>query len=255
MTMRISVAAAVNNLEILESCLARSPDIVSGRCSLAIHQGYPSAAVALNAGIDGSNSDVVVLAHQDVYLPSGWIDRLQQQITRLEEQDPNWAIIGMIGLNLRGVLTGRIWSSGLNRELYNIDGPFEEAISIDECVIIVRRGAGIRFDEQLPSWHLYATDIILQARGQGLKAFVLNAPVVHNSRRTPTLFGGYAKAYRYMRKKWSSSLPVPTLVAPITRSPFPLLRSQMRRFKVRVLERENEPGLDPVKIARKLAYE
>ena len=123
MARRISVAAAVNNHEILESCLARSPDIVSTRCSLAIHEGYPSAAAALNSAIDGSSADVVVLVHQDVYLPKGWIDRVQQHITGIEEQDPSWAVLGVIGLDLRGVLTGRIWSSGLNKELSSMGGP------------------------------------------------------------------------------------------------------------------------------------
>jgi len=222
---------------------------------LAIHEGYPSAAAALNSAIDGSSADVVVLVHQDVYLPKGWIDRVQQHITGIEEQDPSWAVLGVIGLDLRGVLTGRIWSSGLNKELSNIDRQFEEAISIDECVIVVRRAAGVRFDEQLPSWHLYATDIILEARKRGLKAFVIDAPVIHNSRRTPTLLGGYAKAYKYMRKKWWDLLPVPTLVAPITHSPFPLLRSQMRRLKIRLLRPKDQPVLDPVTIARELAYE
>jgi len=69
------------------------------------------------------------------------------------------------------------------------------------------------------------------------------------------LLGGYAKAYKYMRKKWWDLLPVPTLVAPITHSPFPLLRSQMRRLKIRLLRPKDQPVLDPVTIARELAYE
>ena len=84
---------------------------------------------------------------------------------------------------------------------------------------------GLRFDPDLPAFHLYATDIILQAAARGLRSYAIDAPVVHNSRRNPQpLDRGYRDAYRYMRRKWRDRLPLRTCVVDVTRSGWPMWR-------------------------------
>ena len=93
-----------------------------------------------------------------------------------------------------------------------------EVASIDEIVIVLNNRHGLRFDENLPGFHLYAADIVLQAREKGLKTYVFDAPVVHNSRHNPQVFDRhFFAAYRYMRRKWAWQIPLPTCTVPITR--------------------------------------
>lgn len=248
------VVAAVNNREILHACLERSPDIASGRVSLSIYEDFPSAAKALNTGLDNSVAPIVIFAHQDVYLPARWLDRLSLQIRQIEQRTPDWSAIGLFGRMINGEHVGRVWSSGMGRELGAGGFAPAEAVTLDELVIILRRASGLRFDEALPGFHLYGTDIVLEGNARGQKAFVVDAPVVHNSKPVRTLRGAYANAYRFMQKKWWSTLPKRTLICDITRGPMTLWRAQFGRYRVR-LRGLNCPAFDAVEIARQLRYE
>lgn len=55
---------------------------------------------------------------------------------------------------------GLVWSNGLGREVRGVCEMPAQAISFDEVVLILRKDSGIRFDEQLPGFHLYGTDIV-----------------------------------------------------------------------------------------------
>jgi glycosyltransferase involved in cell wall biosynthesis len=249
-----SIAAAVNNEGILRQCLARSPDIVSGTLRLNTYRGYQSAARALNDAIDNASSDILILVHQDVYLPRGWLARLTTQINALDTAFPNWSVIGAFGRTINGNDVGRVWSSGLSRELGQADFKPSEVISLDELLLVLRRSSGLRFDEMLPSFHMYGTDIVLQGKRNGLKAFAVNAPVVHHDKPVASLRGGYAQAYYYMRQKWCADLPIPTLICDISRLPIPLWRAQFRRWKAHWRGTQQFEG-DPVNIAKMLKYE
>lgn len=249
-----SVAAAVNNHEILESCLARSPDVTDEGVELRIYEDRPSAANALNAGLDGTSAPIVIFAHQDVYLPRGWLDRLMQQIITLEQTDANWGVIGLFGRRTSGEIIGRVWSSGLGREAGHAGFKPTEAVTLDELLLIVRRDSGLRFDEALPGFHLYGTDIVVEGLAKGIKSYVIDAPVVHNSRPVRTLTGAYAKAYGFMRRKWRQRLPLMTLICDIDANPAKLWRAQLQSMKIyrRNIKR---PARDAVEIAQALKYE
>ena len=253
-TKDFAVAAAVNNREILAACLARSPDIADYGLELKTYEGFSSAASALNAGLDNSTADVVILAHQDVYLPRCWLEGLGQQIERLEATHPNWGVLGLFGRSLTGDFVGRVWSSGLGREAGEGGFAPTEAATLDELLLVVRRGSGLRFDERLPGFHLYGTDIVEEGRAKGLPSFIVDAPVVHNSRPVKTLTGAYATAYAYMQRKWRTRLPILTLICDIEPHPFRLWRAQLQGMKIykRNIQR---PQRDAVEIARSLNYE
>src|SRR4051812_29330416 len=71
-----SVISAVNNESVLRSCLLSSPDIRFAS-QVILQTGYNSAAAAYNAGIEKAKTDILVLVHQDVYLPARWLNQLQ----------------------------------------------------------------------------------------------------------------------------------------------------------------------------------
>lgn len=249
-----AVAAAVNDQGILAACLARSPDIAEGGLELKIYEGYSSAASALNAGLDNSTAEIMIFAHQDVYLPRGWLQTLTSQIDLLERSRPDWGVLGLFGRQMTGEIVGRVWSSGLGREAGERGFPPTEAAALDELLLVVRRGSGLRFDDNLHGFHLYAADIITQGRAKGIPSFVVEAPVVHNSRPVRTLTGAYARAYRMMQRKWRRHLPIMTLICDIEAVPIKLWRAQLQGLKIYRRNSKRAPR-DAVEIAQTLKYE
>lgn len=253
----LAVVAAVNNEAILQRDLAASPIIRDGGVPLFVERHHMSAAAALNAGRDRTDADLVVFAHQDVYLPRCWEERLLAAVRALDQRREEWAVLGIAGVDTTGRFVGRFYSSGLDSEF---GGPLphpEEVVSLDEVLIVLRSDCGLRFDEHLPGFHLYGTDIVQMARNEGLTSFAVDAPVVHNSTPKAGLDYSYRKAYRFMQRKWSSALPIPTCIVPITRSDWSLHRHRLRLITRRLYGRvRRAPGAEnPAAIARRLGYE
>ncbi|PCJ70533.1 MAG: hypothetical protein COA62_08120 [Rhodobiaceae bacterium] len=256
------VVAAVNNEQVLNANLLASPLLHSCRDRLVAKRGFSSAAAAYNAGLDETDGNIVVLVHQDVYFPKNWDAQLLAGIAAIEKKDPNWAIIGIYGVRPDGSHVGRVWSSGIERELGEAFDAPATVTTIDELVIVVNRRSGLRFDENLPGFHLYATDIALAAADKGRGVYVVHAPVVHNSVPVLSLSGAYVQAYKYLQKKWSHRLPIVTTVTILSRTGWSLWRTQFRlagwdgaRAQRRREELERRPRRDPGEVATMLGYE
>lgn len=258
----LCLIAAVNNDVVLEQNLASSALVRKNPGILTAMRDYSSASAAYNAGLDRTSADIAVFAHQDVYLPQGWEEALLRNIAVIEETDPGWGVIGVYGIRDDGGHAGRVWSSGLNRELDTGSNEPARASSIDELLIVLRRGSGLRFDEDLPGFHMYGTDICQTSLERGHGVYVVNAPVVHNSVPVFSLAGGYTHAYCYMRKKWRHRLPIRTTVATITPLSLSFLhlkwrisglsgrRARLRRSQAELMSRKSAPD-----IAKLLGYE
>lgn len=254
---RLTIVAPVNRDDVLERDLAASPAVRQGHVALLIERGHACAAKALNAGLDRADSELVVFAHQDVYLPSGWETQLLRAVDVLESRGAPWGILGVAGVQQDGAFVGRLWSSGLATELGGPLGCPKPVVSIDEVLIVVRRDSGLRFDEGLPGYHLYGTDIVQTAASRGLGTYVFDAPLIHNSDPGFGHHLAYVEPYRYMRRKWKARLPIPTCVVPITRSNLPLARFLWMTVKRRLLP-SSAPGVataDPAELARRIGYE
>lgn len=252
----LDLAAAVSDDETLSECLGRSPDVLSGRLVLRQFRGYPSAASALNAALDSSPGRVVVLPHQDVYLPAGFVDNLVNRLAELERLDPKWAVVGCIGLDASGTVRGETWSSGMGRRVgAPLDAP-AEVVTLDELILVVRADSGVRFDPGLPGFHLYATDLVVAAADRGLRSYAVPMAVVHHSRPLVKLGRDYWRAYLRLRRRWSDRLPVPTMFGGIRRSLLPLARIDLD-YRWRHRGRAERPPRvgDPQQIARDLGYE
>lgn len=232
------IVAAVNDDEVLAGNLAASPMIRENKVPLIVERGYDSAALAYNAGLERTTADVVVFAHQDVYLPQGWEQKLLLAIDRLELKGKKWGVLGVVGKDSTGELVGRAWSAGLHREVKaNFSNP-TPVVSVDELVIVLHKETGLRFDSSLPGYHLYGTDIVQSALQSGFEAYVFDGPVVHNSLPVIQLDRSYVRAYRYLQRKWHSRLPICTTVMPITRFAWPLFRRQLADMKNHVFSQK-----------------
>lgn len=251
------IAAAVNDEAVLSMCLRRSPDIVAGAAQLRTYVNFSTAGAAYNQALSEASAEYLVLVHQDVYLPKGFLENLKRQLDFLSAQDPDWAVAGSVGLDEAGVVQGMVWCSGNNRVIGSRPKYPMKSICIDELLIVIRRSKGLRFDEYLPSFHMYGTDIILEASKRRLSSYIVDAPVVHHSRAVVTLRGQYHEAYRYMRNKWRLKLPIQNLICPVYSNSLVLYWRdfQIRRQHRGTFNSRPEPKGDPVAIARGLGFE
>ncbi len=226
----IHLYCAANNKETLVRNLLRSPEVNSGQVPITVIWDAPSASIAYHNATGRATADILVFAHQDIYFPNGWFAQLQQVCQSLTSIDPLWAVAGLVGMTSDSRFVGHLWDSGLG---FVCGAPFrasQEVVSLDEVVLIVQNAKGISFDPALPSFHLYGTDIALQTRALGKKAYVIDLPVIHNTKPILQLDPSYVAAYRYMVRKWDTVLPTPTVILPLTRNPLPLM---LRKWRLR----------------------
>lgn len=248
-----TLIVAVNHEEVLQGTLLKSPDI-DDRCQLVLTRGYSTAGQAYNEGIAKAKNEILVFAHQDVYLPQGWLNCLGRSLAQLDDRDPNWGVLGVCGVANSSDLSGHVYSTGLHRTL---GAPFDrpiECLTLDEMLLIIRRSSGLMFDERLPGFHLYGTDICLEARGRSLKSYVIPAFCIHNSNGIVRLPKTFWKAYLYLRRKWWKRLPISTPCATVTRWCGPMGWSVLRGT-INALFLSNAVGkrtVDPERLCRDL---
>jgi hypothetical protein len=219
----------------LEVDLARSPEIENGLVGLTILWNKASAAGAYSQAIKTATAEILVFAHCDVYFPKGWFERLAWEVDRLSNTDRDWAVAGVSSITPSGEHVGRMFDTSLEPSLRETSGVFGKALTVpvpivsaDELVLVVRRESGISFDPLLPDFHLYGTDIILEAERQGMRSYGLDMPLIHNAKPQLRLGADYGRAFRYMVRKWRDRLPVPTTCVPLTATPLALTIARLR---------------------------
>ncbi|NEY89693.1 glycosyltransferase family protein [Tabrizicola oligotrophica] len=217
------LACASHSEAILAANLGRSP--LLSHVPLHVEANAPSAAIAYNRALDATTAPVVVFAHHDVYLPPGWEALLA---TRLAELPPDWGVFGSFGIGLDEAHIGPVWSSSLGMIVGRVPMAPVPVQAFDELLIVLNRASGLRFDEALPGWHMYGTDIAQSARVAGFGAYAGALPCIHNDRYHEALGTDFDEAYRFMRRKWAEALPIRTPITKISRSGLHLKRDRWR---------------------------
>jgi hypothetical protein len=152
-----------------------------------------------------------------VYLPRGWFARAVHEFHRAATMFGPPAVAGVYGVAGRGdaaVRIGRVVDR--DRLLWERPALPARADTLDELVLVVDRAAGLRFDPSL-GFHLYAADLCLSARRQGLAAAVIDAPCFHNS-QTVVLPESFRASAAKFAEKWQDELPVTTPSAHVARN-------------------------------------
>jgi len=221
-----SLICAVNDEEVLNTNLMASPDIKEMH-DIVLQANARSAAIALNEGIRKARGDILIFAHQDVFLPEGWLNTVNQAIHCLN-RGSNWAVLGVLGISLHGRGCGYVYSTGLKRYVGSRMPEPVPVQSLDEMVLILNACKGIEFDEGLPGFHLYGTDLCLTARALDYPCYALEAFCIHNSNGQRTLPPSFWTASVYMRRKWARLLPVKTPCITLTRWGWPSLKDRLK---------------------------
>ena len=253
----VTIAAAYNDEVVLKRDLMSSPDVCCDKLSLVVERGRASATITYNSILENNSSTYIVFAHQDVYLPAGWANKVLEYVEEIDQEvGGQWLALGCAGISLSGKIVGHVWSSSYNQV---IGGAFQKPVevqSLDELVIIVNTQHGYTFDDSLSGYHLYGTDIVQHGIQSRLKSFVIDAPVIHNDKPKPILGEDYLEAYKYMQNKWKAQLPILTTVMPINNSTF---HFHIRNWRQRLHRLINEtPELyqgDPRPLSIALGFE
>jgi Glycosyltransferase like family len=239
----LSIVVAVNNRQILHNNLLQSPDLAAEGMphQVIVKEGFASAGAAYNSGLDQATNDLVAFIHQDVYLPVDWVREVVASIRLLDAQAAPWGVLGCFGVSERdprGV--GQVYSTG-----WGLQGkpplqpvPVE---TLDEIVLIIRKSSGLRFDPNLPHFHMYGVDICLEARHRGLLCYALPAFCVHNTNQLLALPVEFETGYRYVKRKWSRYLPIRTSCTVIDRFDRDLNRRKLEALVNRALFRTKTP--------------
>jgi hypothetical protein len=210
----VTFVACVNDEDQLAANLGRSPCFAPGsNHELLTFRHCASAAEGLNAGIEKAAHDLVVLVHQDVYVPAGWPARMRHQWAVASAGGGDIGIAGVFGVRSRDRpfdAIGRVVHR--DRLLAHHDLP-ADVDGLDELLMVVPRVTPLRVDPAL-GWHLYGTDLALQAATAGQRVVVLDAPCHHNSLtgRVPVL---YRSSERALARKWPGMLPIHTNLSSI----------------------------------------
>ena len=233
-----------------DECLARNlmaSDMVRDGVPVHVERGAPSASVAYNRGLDATAAPIVIFAHQDVYFPPGWEGRLAAAIAAVEARDPDWGVIAPFGMSREGRHLGDVWSTSQSGRVgRKVDAP-QPVQSVDELVIVLRRASGLRFDEGLPLYHLYGTDIVQIALAAGKGAWVADLPLVHNDGFHDRLRADFSAGYHYVRRKWRDKLPLRTPVLWVSPKGWELPKYRLRAWRSTARRRAmaGDAGADP----------
>lgn len=234
----ISFVIAVNDDKVFRDNVLASPIFVDGHPhEILLRRGFASASLAYNDAITSAKNDLIVFMHQDVYLPKGWDEKIQDVLFSLESSGRKWGVLGCFGISVKGVPVGHVYSSGLNRELGSPQPP-TPVQSLDEVLLVLRKSSGLRFDPMLPHFHLYGTDICLQAKRKGVENYAISNFCVHNSLRIRKLPSEFWQCAEYLRVKWRDELPLKSCCVTIypARSKMLMIRTifELKSFRNRL---------------------
>jgi hypothetical protein len=205
-----SIVSVISRPEIFDSCLLASINENRRNHDVEIlpifnEANRYSASNALNIGLDVARSDIVIFAHQDVRLLYRWFDRLAELIKTIPS---DWGVLGSAGIGLEysrddigkwggalkvnTVAVGSVWDS--DESLGQV--PYWDGVKdltpihcADECVLVVNKKTGLRFDAQFTGFHFYGVDLCLQARAAGYAVYGAHLPIVHYGKYSASFSG------------------------------------------------------------------
>lgn len=198
--MRFSIVCATNNIAVLEQNLLASPGIRDHDIHLQVNQ--TNVCQAYNTAAAQALENIILFVHQDVFLPEGFFPQLEHSLQLLSTVQ--WGVLGVAGrkgIEYRGNVLdrGAFWGSTDNLPI--------EVDTLDELILIMRKGQFL-FDVNIPSYHLFGSDVCLQAKRKGLLNFAIPAFCHHNSQQDWQVPKSMDESAAYIRQKWKTELPI-----------------------------------------------
>lgn len=257
----ITFVIPINNEVVYKKNFQASPLFQRVHCHQILEQRkFSSATKAYNEAIDKSKNDLIVFVHQDVIFPEKWIDDLRRVLGFLENQDSDWGVLGCYGVTEQGQGKGYLFCSGNGKILGQPSEYPDRVQTLDEFVLVFRKSSGLRFDDYLPHFHFYGTDICMKAASKGKNCYAINAFCLHNCNKTFLFPNKFFECYNHIRKSWRKMLPITTSCITVSHSIIPIyikhkyLR-QLKYYYSRIFGQKNEQCIrvnEPLELLNKL---
>lgn len=141
----------------------------------------------------------VIFCHQDILLDKGdGFDQLKERLDQLDVLDPDWAVAGNAGCTAS--LEPIIRITDPNGAHDQGDLP-QKVCSLDENFLVLRTAARLHCSEALSGFHLYATDLCLQAMQNDMSAYVIDFHLTHLSPGSPES-ADFKHGHARFRQQW-----------------------------------------------------
>ena len=251
--LAVTFVVAVNSRDVLErNLLASACFIGPQKHQVIIQEGFSSATQAYNNALDKCTNDIVVFVHQDLFLPDNWLSELGASLDFLAKSDPAWGVLGCWGHTQQGSGAGFVYTNGQGLDGQSFEHPVPVQ-TLDEIVLILRKSSNIRFDERLPDFHFYGTDICMAAASAGKKCYAISAFCIHNTRWYHGYPEDFYRCYRHVKNAWSKFLPIQTSCIRISRLDKNYYKQRLRQAYRKLVGSDLQKGErapDPHRIMR-----
>jgi SAM-dependent methyltransferase len=215
-TLPFSVVVPVTSETQLHLNILKSPGLAEVNAQVLLCRGAQSAAHAFRWGATNSSSPWLIVCHQDVYFPKGTGVAISQILSQIPQSEAARTLLGFAGLTVQQKPEQLdLAKVGLLVDRGNLfDYPeTNSAVSIDEFAVVLHRNCKYQLDARL-GWHLWATDLCLQAifdSQQKNHARVLRVPLFHNSLNDGTLPPAFYESAKALAAKYPQLSFIPTL--------------------------------------------
>lgn len=141
---------------------------------------FDNLSQAILHGIKQASYNLIAIVHEDVLLPPGWQQTVENSLTELEIHDPNWGLLGSIGWDNKGKMTGHCSDPHGYHYHFSEKQPFyEEVERLDEQLLIVHKERLPDFDINLPGIHHIGQDLAFNLKKSGRRTYAIEAPTIH----------------------------------------------------------------------------
>ncbi len=209
----VSIVCVFNDPDVLARCLKRSIDegcvapTLTELIAVDSRGGaFATAGAALNHGAAQALNEVVVFAHQDVFLHSMvGLERAAHELL----SSPQIGVMGAVGIDGSGRIVGRI-----RDRVIGLGEPApqpRDVESIDEVLFMITRDRHRQdplADDARLGWHAYAVEYSARMREAGLRAVVRDIPLTHNS--LSSNLRHLDVAHRFVGDSYPALLPLAT---------------------------------------------
>lgn len=218
MSSGLTIVCASNDRAVLEANLLRSPCIARQAVPCIVETGYANVPTAYNHAAAEARTDLLCFAHQDVFLPEGWVEALVGQVGLVAERDPDWGVLGSAGVVIRDNTKEWVGHALDGGDAFGKpEGLPAEADTLDEMLLVCRK-QDAAFDEMMPSHHLFGAELCLRLRREGRRSYAIDAYCEHHSTQPRNqLPPEFVLSCGYLYAKFADVLPIVTTCVTIQR--------------------------------------
>jgi len=133
----------------------------------------------INLFLKHAKGKYIIVCHQDILINKDRVEDLDNRLSELDKIDKKWAICGNAG------------AAGPNHIVYHISYPDDifknkgrfplKVSALDENFLVIKNTARLAQSDDLSGFHMYGSDLCLNAESRGFNSYVIAFNLTHKS--------------------------------------------------------------------------